>query len=63
MDTSELLLKLSKEEFVWIRQEVNRRIKSIEHLLGGLSVEERKRAARYDMLPFFRTFLSVAQCS
>ena len=47
MDTHELVLKLTKEEFAWLQQEVNRRIKSIEHLLGGLSVEERKRAAKH----------------
>ena len=45
-ETSELVLALTAREFCWLKQEVDREIKTLEHLLGGLSIEERKQAAQ-----------------
>ena len=40
------VLILSTNEFSWLLQEVERRVKSLELLLGSLSEEERKRVSR-----------------
>jgi hypothetical protein len=48
MDTSELELLLTRDEFFIFCQSVNRRIKSLGKLTGGLSVEERKRMVRHE---------------
>ena len=49
MDTSALELLLTKEEFAIFCGEVNRKIKTAEKLLGGLSVAERRRIAQYEI--------------
>ena len=47
MDTSELELLLTRDEFFIFCQSVNRRIKSLGKLTGCLSVEERKQVVKH----------------